>query len=346
MIARAFDFLLKTLILLALLNGMVDGALFAQRWIRNSIVELQLNQEGLVRPNLKMAFEPGMGKTPIATTLPNFTIAQDGRRAPRQATNPPANRRILLLGASQTFGMGVTDDQILSTLIEHDHPEWEVMNYAVPGETLFNNRIRLSFLTARGLAPDQVLIMASILEIADRCMTPPPAPKPRATTALERLFEAIGRRVTTSETADLEGIAACTEPERANALVHAIYDEMLAALATADRLNLPARVVLSPTLFSRQLTAEQSAIDQFSDSHYLAFRPIYDALRRLIAEGGENRIIDLTNALDAVDKPFIDELSHFSPAAHRAIADQLGPLIMSYGVPGAGKTEMLKENKE
>lgn len=331
MISKILEFFLKTIIILALLNGMLDGFLSAQRWVRNSFAVFQANHPGLISPiAIDTILEPGVGKTPIPISLPGFTVAQDGRRAPQLGDAPSARHRILMLGASQTFGIKIPDELIVSRVLEKNHPGWEVMNYAVPGETLFTNRIRFSFLEARGLNADQLLVMASVLEIMDRCLTPPPAPEEKHTLALVRLLKIIGNRFSNASPPPISGVSACAEPERARALAHAIYDEMLAILATADRLNLPARIILSPTAFNRPLALAKDLNDPVIRLRHEAIRPTFDALRGLIADGQEPRIIDLSDALDTVDTPFIDEWSHFSADAHRVIAERLEPILASY----------------
>ncbi|WP_155524624.1 hypothetical protein [Oleisolibacter albus] len=331
MIAKALDFLLKTVILLALLNGIVDGLLFTQRWVRDSVADLRAKRPELARSVIvNMAQDPGIGRTPKPIAFPDFTIAGDGRRAPRAADALPAQRRILMLGASQAFGMHVQDKQVVSTLLEQDHPGWEVMNYAAPGETLIGNRIRLSFLHNKGVAIDQVLVVTGLLEIGDRCLVRDPGPEKMHELALGRLFAAFGRKLT--EKTETTALATCAQPERANALAQAIYGEMSAMLATADSLHLPVRIVIAPTDFSRPLTAEQGLNNPVIRSRYEVLRPAYDSLRHLIVERQDPRIIDMSDAFDTVETPFIDAWSHFSPDAHKALADLLGPLVDSYGV--------------
>jgi lysophospholipase L1-like esterase len=127
-----------------------------------------LNDTMVADPYLFWALKPGLrGKlieghlrdSAIRFTLSTGSLGLRGAEVPRRKTG----FRILALGDSTTFGLGVDDDQtwpaILQSLLrERSRKEVEVLNAGVPGYTSFQG---LRWLRSRGLSLQPDLVLAT-----------------------------------------------------------------------------------------------------------------------------------------------------------------------------------------
>ncbi|MBX7207667.1 MAG: SGNH/GDSL hydrolase family protein [Verrucomicrobiaceae bacterium] len=84
-------------------------------------------------------FHPRIGWVPHAgQTMPGTTVSKQGIRATREYPAVPLERdkRVLCMGDSFTFGVGVTDGQTYPHHAEELKPGWEWLNFGIPGACL------------------------------------------------------------------------------------------------------------------------------------------------------------------------------------------------------------------
>ena len=127
-----------------------------------------LNEAMIPDPVLFWSLKPGLkGKLiegHIAETAIRFTLSTNSRglRGP-EIPRKKGDFRILALGDSTTFGLGVDDDQTWPAALERALREktrrpFEVINAGVPGYTAFQG---LCYLRDRGLSLDPDLVLAT-----------------------------------------------------------------------------------------------------------------------------------------------------------------------------------------
>jgi lysophospholipase L1-like esterase len=88
------------------------------------------------------------------------------RGAELPARKPAGRMRVLVLGDSMTYGLGVEDDETFSARLEHLDPRLEVLNAGVPGYSTAEELLLLQELGPR-LQPDLVLLMFLPNDIPD-----------------------------------------------------------------------------------------------------------------------------------------------------------------------------------
>lgn len=88
------------------------------------------------------------------------TINSAGMRGPAEFTRGPAagRKRVVFVGDSYTFGVGVADEETFCHVLARDHlPDWDVINLAVPGTGTDQQVLTLEH-TGRLYHPDVVVL--------------------------------------------------------------------------------------------------------------------------------------------------------------------------------------------
>jgi len=114
--------------------------------------------------------------------IADYTINNNGFRSANeyQKDKPVGTKRILMLGDSMVFGLGVNDDQTIAASLEHmlnqqasDGMKFEVLNLGVAGYTLDNSYLRMKRYLE--FSPDLVIFVVlgvnDFLDIIDHTWT-------------------------------------------------------------------------------------------------------------------------------------------------------------------------------
>jgi len=104
----------------------------------------------------------GVGRPRVGRTRGNVTITHNayGWRGPELvAVKPPGVTRVLAIGGSSTYGVGVSDHDTWPYLLGNElGPAYEVINLGVPGYSTVENLIQTAF-WASDLSPDVAIYL-------------------------------------------------------------------------------------------------------------------------------------------------------------------------------------------
>lgn len=319
---RYLKVVLQVLIVVCMVDGMIDGTLSVYAKAQSILRNLLYAAGGDVAlPSPRQHFTGGVGMIVSPQNRPHMTVGPEGRRGPPPSSETPINRRILLLGASQAFGLRIGDDQTLAAIMQQDKPGWEILNYAAPGETLPVHWLHADHLTADGVSFDSVLVVNGLIDITKLCFPPPTQLGPH--NAFRRLYDMIAEKLSPPSLSP----TACATEAVAHRVARQVYDDMLRLLAVADARHVPMTIAFPPVLYDHPASLRSHAgapqFEALAASHMPAIR----ALRRMIAEGDERRIVDMSRALDSVDRAYIDVYSHFSNEGSRVVARHLEAVL-------------------
>lgn len=120
----------------------------------NEILEPDAALFWRVKPGIDAAYiyAEVLGSQPMS-----FTVTTDRLGCRRMPTAPRATKRVLFLGDSCTFGVGVDDDETFAYLLQQRLGDVQCLNYGVPGYSSFQGRRRLEMLEG-DLPPDIVVV--------------------------------------------------------------------------------------------------------------------------------------------------------------------------------------------
>jgi len=170
----------STLLAVALLE--VGGRIVTRRTEESMLVSPHLNWTKCHQydPDLMWTLRPDLRDEPqsypFVNRKPTWTVSTNGLGLRQAAVQPKGTRyRILCLGDSRTYGLGVNDDETwplqLQAILEDQSPGvYDVVNAGVPGYTAFHG---VTYLDVRGfeLEPDMALVCFGYNEASE---VPPP----------------------------------------------------------------------------------------------------------------------------------------------------------------------------
>jgi len=285
--------------------------------------------------------------------LPGLTINAQGFRG-RDWTKekPPGVARVIVLGSSTAFGLGVRgDDRIFTALLERrldeappDGRRVEVLNAAVGA---YNSTQELILLTTELLdySPDAVLVFDGFNDFYIAAGTPPEAPLVHAhfdetqevirrgrQTGLNILrLSAIFRRVENT----LRDLGPRSEFGRIHPAGLALYGRNLEKICRVAKAYGAAVVLVSqPELFQRaepvpeadravRAKRDRRGYGELARREYPRF--VAEAARVARAEGALH--VDGTEAFDGHPEAVFTDWCHLTERGHELVADQLLPVV-------------------
>lgn len=325
MFKKLLWFILKLSILFFLFSGIVDFSLFMKKQF--SSVLLNKNQ-WLTSPSLKeevpVTHLSGVSTVSKPRSTPQMHIAADGRRGLPPQDPGLIKHRYLIVGASQAFGYYATDDILFSTLLQDRQPTWEILNYATPGENLNTMRKRLDYVLHNVSGIERVIALAGSLDLYPLCLnTDSEVQISGDMLSFQRLYYRIKFRFIEN----LSPVGTCSDPETAQLAARGVYEDMISFLNTADKLGVEAQIILPPTYLTHPSNLQRIAGNSALLDRNNAYVKPSLALRSLIANGNERRIIDLSTSFDDIEAPYFDKMSHFNVIGHKTMADALETIL-------------------
>jgi lysophospholipase L1-like esterase len=156
------------------LAGVLVSLLFIEAFLRLVMPQIfEVHPPGMYvsDPSTGYALTPGFeGYVRRAEFRTYFTIGQSGMRGADPQPRKPPTVRILVLGDSQAWGFGVTDEETFATRLEtrltDAYPEFDiqVLNAGVPG---YGTADQLAFLQSRGARLEPDLVIVQFLSVND-----------------------------------------------------------------------------------------------------------------------------------------------------------------------------------
>lgn len=336
-----FSFFIKLLVVLCLADGFTDLSIYTLRLARAEIAEYSARhapkddavhelyrvqrESEMTMPHQYIA---GIGLVPRPAILPGFSIGADGQRLVRTGNSPAANVNGLLLGASQAFGIGDSDDQTLSAAMGRILPEVNVSNYAVHGHRIVSNVMYWQSLAERGKKFDFVLIVNGAVDVLYHCLWLPDSnrlnarnsnatPPPALGNAYEKALSLV------SPSPPLYPQSCGDNAKDVSSVVNRIIYDLKGAQAFARERRIPLAIVIPPSPYGNRANVSTLTGDPFYRDWKPILTPVVSALRRRLKENPLPGVYDLSDAFDGKAPYFLDSSAHMTGQGQEVLAQAI-----------------------
>ncbi|MEN2979734.1 SGNH/GDSL hydrolase family protein [Tistrella bauzanensis] len=331
--------LLGLFLIVCLVDGVLDIGIGVASRIRDRIADAARNDDPYadmrarklaVMMDLPKRHVAGIGDVLQPVSVPGFTIGAGGERLHTHAVAPDeATRHILLLGASQAFGLFNDDDETLAAALERHMPGAVVRNFAMPGQSLPGNMMILKQRVAAGDRIDDVLVVNGLMDLIAYCL-PPTLPPPVARPVLGDMIKWVtGPAPATSGRSDV-----CQTPDERAIVLDRLEEDIRGLLDVAHRHDLQVTLVLTPLPYVAGAGDGTFArLAQFQ-RYQAIMDPLMAALRERLDASGSDRVIDLSQSFDGTRQHglFGDLYGHYTDAGNEALAPLIAEVLRARGM--------------
>ncbi|MDW6003270.1 SGNH/GDSL hydrolase family protein [Vibrio mangrovi] len=333
-------FITVVFLFILLLNGGGDLLISMRSYIhRDEVRFLQSLPDNLDRRTyakyyvdtrkLKYRHIPYIGNIVVPGSYGIYDIDQSGRRVVQnQIEKKPPTKKLLVLGASQSFGYYNSSDTTLVSYLSALLPDYEIDNYSSPGQTVsqnLENWKRIEHLRKKHY--DLAIIVNGTFDYFDECkrvtwvdMQQKNKPVLYKTPALVSIFNMIKTKLW-NKSDEFELINLCNTDYYQKMMSEKIFHSFENILHYGSELDTKTFVFIPPALWGNQ--ANISNIKSgLSPEEISSFTKIASMLSK--ASGTNNHIVDFSHVFDhRPEEFFLDFNAHLIPEGNQILAHEM-----------------------
>jgi hypothetical protein len=333
-ISKGATVILLLLLMFFIIDGFSDTLLFVRYKVQTSLNEkkqdAQIQMLKSDYDRIQYRSVPDVGKIPIQGNYGEYHIGSEGQRLVPDGYTKSPKKKLLILGASPTFGYLNSDTRNFGAFLAKYLPEYKIDNFSIAAQSPDKNLANWKRLSNLGYHYDLAIIVNGPVDFYLRCLPPMPVEtESDAQGVLEQKILSIHYmiKISLGKLSSLKDdhLSSCQNQDFADLVTEQTKMAYQNLLTYGKQEKTETLIFIQPTPYGEYTNVSNLE----SDQTFMEIRPImnkmfYDLLSEI---RGMDRVIDLSTLFDNRGPLFIDMGAHFKEEGAEIFARKVAEKI-------------------
>lgn len=270
---------------------------------------------------------PSVGQAYDFSQATSFKGTSEGRRVTSSESLKNKKYQGLMLGASQSWGYFVPDNQIVSQILIDKLTNVGIDNYSILGITVQQSIFYWQSIKDDLPQQDFLLHIAGVMDILQYCEIEPMSfyskKEQSFQMGLVRFYKKIKKIVSSDASVLPLNTYPCSTPKEAENVVLRVINDLEFMIYLAKKNNIKFAIIIPPVPFIDGPNIKNLENDPNFIKRKKILSLAYEILDKKIALFKDSHVVNLMHAFDGSEPHFIDSTGHFSESGHRKLAEKI-----------------------